>query len=131
MYIIVLCFVSSYVIMFTILDYSSALEYSIIMRYTNIVYYYYYTTNIPAYPQTITATDIKTNMRHIHTSIVSRHLATRGHNKILRTPPPHIRSADQILPRLSRRTLAQLRTNNLSSLNHTYTQSTPNHIHYH
>ena len=28
--------------MFTILDYSSALEYSIIRRYTNIVYYYYY-----------------------------------------------------------------------------------------
>ena len=26
----------------TILDYSSALEYSIIRRYTNIVYYYYY-----------------------------------------------------------------------------------------
>ena len=31
--------------MFTILDYSSALEYSIIRRYTNIVYYYY----IPRY----------------------------------------------------------------------------------
>ena len=28
--------------MFTILDYSSALEYSIIRHYTNIVYYYYY-----------------------------------------------------------------------------------------
>ena len=28
--------------MFTILDYSSALEYSIIRRYTNIVYYYKY-----------------------------------------------------------------------------------------
>ena len=28
--------------MFTILNYSSALEYSIIKRYTNIVYYYYY-----------------------------------------------------------------------------------------
>ena len=28
--------------MFTILDYTSALEYSIIRRYTNIVYYYYY-----------------------------------------------------------------------------------------
>ena len=27
--------------MFTILDYSSALEYSIIRRYTNIVYFYY------------------------------------------------------------------------------------------
>ena len=30
--------------MFTILDYSSALEYSIIRRYTNIVYYYYFGT---------------------------------------------------------------------------------------
>ena len=28
--------------MFTILDYSSTLGYSIIRRYTNIVYYYYY-----------------------------------------------------------------------------------------
>ena len=35
-------FVSLYVIMLTILDYSSVLEYSIIRRYTNIVYYYYY-----------------------------------------------------------------------------------------
>ena len=32
--------------MFTILDYSSALEYSIIRRYTNIVYYYYYYTTM-------------------------------------------------------------------------------------
>ena len=32
----------------------------------------------------------KTNMRHIHTSIVSRHLATRANNKILRALPPHI-----------------------------------------
>ena len=31
--------------MFTRLDYSSALEYSIIRRYTNIVYYYYYPKN--------------------------------------------------------------------------------------
>ena len=31
--------------MFTILDYSSALEYSIIRHYTNIVYYYYYYYN--------------------------------------------------------------------------------------
>ena len=53
----------------------------------------------------------KTNMRHIHTSIVSRHLATRGNNKILRTPLPHISSSEDILPRLTRRTLAQLRTN--------------------
>ena len=64
------------------------------------------------FPQTPhTTTDIKTNMRHIHTSIVSRHLATRGNNKILRTPPPHTSSSEEILPRLTRRTLAQLRTN--------------------
>ena len=51
------------------------------------------------------------NLRHIQTSIVSRHLATRGDNKILRTRPPYISSSEEILPRLTRRTLAQLRTN--------------------
>ena len=70
-----------------------------------------YTTNIPTDPHTITTTDIKTNMRHIHTSTVCRHLATRGNNKILRTSPPHFFSSEQILPRLTRRNLAQLRTN--------------------
>ena len=44
-------------------------------------------------------------MRHIHTA---KHLATRGNNKIQRTPPPHISNSEEILPRL---TLAQLRTN--------------------
>ena len=47
----------------------------------------------------------------IHTSIVSRHLATRGNNKILRTPPPHISSSEEILPRITLRTVTQLRTN--------------------
>ena len=70
-----------------------------------------HTTNIPTYPHTITTTDIKTSMRHIHTSIVSRHLATRGNHEILRTPPPHISSSEEILPRIARRALAQLRTN--------------------
>ena len=40
-----------------------------------------YTTIIPTDPNTVNTTDIKTNMRHIHTSIVSRHLATRGITK--------------------------------------------------
>ena len=70
-------------------------------------------------------------MRHIHTSIVSRHLATRGNNKILRTPPPHTSSSEERLPRLTRRTIAQLRKKNLPSSNHTYTKSTPKHIHHH
>ena len=37
MFVFIVCYY-----MFTILDYSSALEYSIIRRYTNIVYYYTY-----------------------------------------------------------------------------------------
>ena len=82
-----------------------------------------YTTNILTDPHTVTTTDIKTTMLHIHTSIVSRHLATRGNNKIQRTPPPHISSSEEQLPRLTRRTLSQLRT--------TYTKLMPNHIHHH
>ena len=70
-------------------------------------------------------------MRHKNTSIVSRHLATRGNNKILRPPPPHISSSEERLSHLTRRTLAQLRTNNLPSSNHMYTKSTPKHIHHH
>ena len=65
----------------------------------------------PTDPHTVITTDIKTNMHHIHTSIVSRYLATRGNNKILRTPPPHTSSSEERLPRLTRRILAQLRTN--------------------
>ena len=63
------------------------------------------------FPQTHTQSlqqTIKTNMRHIHTSFVSRHL---GNNKILRTLPPHISISEEILPHLTRRTLAQLSTN--------------------
>ena len=72
-----------------------------------------YITNIPPDPHTVTTTDIKIkiNMRHIHTSIVSRHIATRGNIKILRTPPPHIGNSEEILRNLTRRTLAQLSTN--------------------
>ena len=56
-------------------------------------------------------TSIPTNPHHIHTSIVFRHLATRGNNKLLCTPSLHISSSEEILPCLTRRTLAQLRTN--------------------
>ena len=52
----------------------------------------------------------KHNMRHIHTSIVTRYLTTRGNDKILRTAPPHISSTEETLPRLTR-IFAQLRTN--------------------
>ena len=71
----------------------------------------HYKTNIHTDPHTVTTTDTKTNMRHIHTSIVSRHLATRGNNKMLCTPPLHISSSVEILPHFTCCTLAQLRTN--------------------
>ena len=45
------------------------------------------------------------------------HLATRGNNKILCTPLPDISSPEEILPRLIRRTLDQLRTNKYYFLN--------------
>ena len=70
-----------------------------------------YTRNISIEPHTVTTTDIKTNKRHIHTSIVSRHLAIRDNNKIIRRPLPHISSSEEILHRITRHTLAQLRTN--------------------
>ena len=70
-----------------------------------------YRTNFQRDPHTVATTDIKTNMHHIHTSIVPMHLAIRGNNTILRTPPPHISSSEEILLRLTPRTLATLRTN--------------------
>ena len=70
-----------------------------------IFYKVRYTTNIP------TDNRHTTNMPHIHTYVVSMQRATRGNNKILCTPPPHISSFEEILPRITPRTLAQLRTN--------------------
>ena len=70
-------------------------------RLKNTIFNYdRYTTNIPTDPHTITTI-----------TTVSRHLVTRGNNKILRTPPPHTSSSEERLRRLTRRTLAQLRTN--------------------
>ena len=72
-----------------------------------------------------------TNIHHIHPSIVSRHLATRGNNKILHTPPPQISSSEEILPRFTRRTLPNSEQINHPSSNHMYTKSTSNHIRHH
>ena len=65
----------------------------------------------PHRPCTVTTADIKANMRNIHTSIVSQHLDARDNIKILRTHPPRVSSTEENLPRHTRRTLAQLRTN--------------------
>ena len=64
-----------------------------------------YTTNIPTDPPHSHYDRLKTNMRHTHTSTVSMHLATRGIAKYCVTPPPHISSSQEKLPRLTQRTL--------------------------
>ena len=70
-------------------------------------------------------------MRHMQTSIVSRHLATKGNNKILRTPPPHISISEERLPRLTCRTLAQLRTNKSPFLKSYFHKVDAKHINHH
>ena len=55
--------------------------------------------------------------KHSHSPYTSTYSATRGNNKILRTPPPHTSSSEEILSRLTRHTLAQLRTNKSPFLN--------------
>ena len=86
-----------------------------------------YTTNIPTDPCTVTTADIKANMCDIHTSIVSQHHAAKD-KKILCTHPLQVSSTEENLPRHTRRTLAQLRTNKspfLLSYLHKIDVSTP------
>ena len=58
------------------------------------------------------------------------HLATRGNNKIMRTPPPHISSSEERLPASLIAPLPNSEQTNLPSSNHTYTKPMPKHIHH-
>ena len=58
---------------------------------------------------------------YVRTSLVSRHLATRGNNKI------HISRSSKILPRLTQSNSEHI---NHPFSNHIYTKLTPNHIHH-
>ena len=49
-----------------------------------------------------------TNFPQIHYNRHKKHVPCTYNNKILRTPPPHIISSEEILHRLTRHTLAQL-----------------------
>ena len=57
-----------------------------------------YTIKIPTDPCTVTTAGIKANMRDIHTSIVSQHLAARDINKILRTHLPQVAALKRTYP---------------------------------
>ena len=69
-----------------------------------------YTTNIDTHPDTVTQ-QISANSTQIHTSIVQTHLMQRNHNKLIHQHAPKISPSELSLPRETRRTLAQLRTN--------------------
>ena len=83
-----------------------------------------YTTNIDTHPDTVTQQQISANSTQIHTSIVQTHLLQRNHNKLIHQHAPKISTFEISLPRETRRTLAQVRTNKSLILHHTYTKST-------
>ena len=70
-----------------------------------------YTTNIDTHPDTVTQQQISANSTQMHTSIVQTHLLQPNHNKLIHQHAPKISPSELSLPRETRRTLAQLRTN--------------------
>ena len=90
-----------------------------------------YTTNIPTDPHTVTTTDIKTNMRHIHTSIVSAFSHKRAITKYCAHLYHTLAAMKRYFPTSLVEPLPNSEQTNLPSLNHTNTKSTPNHIHHH
>ena len=87
-----------------------------------------YLTTTPT-QQTVTTTDL--NMRHIHTSIVSRHLATIGNNKYCAHLHHTLVTLRRYFSALLVAPLSNSEQINHPFSNHTYTKSTPNHIHHH
>jgi hypothetical protein len=69
-----------------------------------------YTTNIDTDPELTDDATIKLNMKTIHTTIVQEFLSNRPHNKLLNRQAPDIDKTEETLPRMTRRRLAQLRT---------------------
>ena len=69
------------------------------------------TTSNPPAPTPPTTDNIQQNIKQIHTLIVNNYLQDQPLNKVLNDHPPAIDSSEQSLPRHTRTTLAQLRTN--------------------
>ena len=65
---------------------------------------------MPDIPIPVDEHTIKHNMKTIHTSIVQDHLYQRPFNKLLNSPTPDIDKTEETLPHITRRRLAQLRT---------------------
>ena len=72
---------------------------------------YNYTVNINMKSDLICEDLIQSNLKLIHSHIVSNHLSQRPPNKVLQDQTPSVSPAELLLSRETRRTLAQLRTN--------------------
>ena len=70
-----------------------------------------YTVNINMKSDLICEDLIQSNLKLIHSHIVSNHLSQRPPNKVLPYQTPSVSPAELLLSRETRRTLAQLRTN--------------------
>ena len=70
-----------------------------------------YTADINTNPNTINNAQIKTNIKHIRTTIVNTYPNNRKHNKVTNTIPLKVHHSETTLSRAIRRALAQLRTN--------------------
>ena len=70
-----------------------------------------YTVNISMKSDLICEDLIQSNLKLIHSHIVSNHLSQRPPNKVLQDQTPSVSPAELLLSRETRRTLAQLRTN--------------------
>ena len=70
-----------------------------------------YTININTKSDLICEDLIQSNLKLIHSHIVSNHLSQRPPNKVLQDQTPSVSPAELLLSRETRRTLAQLRTN--------------------
>ena len=70
-----------------------------------------YTVNINTKSDHICEDLIQSNLKLIHSHIVSNHLSQRPPNKVLQDQTPSVSPAELLLSRETRRTLAQLRTN--------------------
>ena len=70
-----------------------------------------YTVNINTKSDLICEDLIQSNLKLIHSHIVSNHLSQRPPNKVLQDETPSVSPAELLLSRETRRTLAQLRTN--------------------
>ena len=69
------------------------------------------TVNINTKSDLICEDLIQSNLKLIHSHIVSNHLSQRPPNKVLQDQTPSVSPAELLLSRETRRTLAQLRTN--------------------